>query len=208
MWPCGCGGATTTPKKRCWPSPASWPTIAEATVGEARAVAVNARRTLARRGVARVGADAPGAGRLERTAAAVEQIVAQTRARLAGEIPDGATRVVSLARSRRPPHPQRPSRPTGRVRLQSPGGRQRRRDRRRPRVVIGNPPDAPMLAPAIARIKARFGQAPRAVTADRGYGEAKIDADLEALGVKTRGHSPARQTRRRPAPRCNAAAGS
>ena len=33
---------------------------------------------------------------LEETAAAVEQIAAQTRARLAGEIPDGATRVVSL----------------------------------------------------------------------------------------------------------------
>jgi IS5 family transposase len=52
-------------------------------------------------------------------------------------------------------------------------------------VVKGNPADGPMLAPAIGRIKARFGQAPKAVTADRGYGEAKIDADLEASGVKT-----------------------
>ena len=51
-------------------------------------------------------------------------------------------------------------------------------------VVMGNPPDAPMLVPAIARIKARFGRAPRAVTADRGYGEAAIDAELEDLGVK------------------------
>ena len=41
-----------------------------------------------------------------------------------------------------------------------------------------------MLVPAIARITARFGEAPRAVTADRGYGEAKVDAELEALGVK------------------------
>jgi IS5 family transposase len=51
-------------------------------------------------------------------------------------------------------------------------------------LTQGNPPDAPMLAPAIARIKHRFGRAPRAVTADRGYGEAKVDADLVALGVR------------------------
>lgn len=51
-------------------------------------------------------------------------------------------------------------------------------------VVIGNPPDAPMLVPAIARIKSRFGRAPTAVTADRGYGEAAVDAGLEAIGVR------------------------
>jgi len=51
-------------------------------------------------------------------------------------------------------------------------------------VVKGNPPDAPMLVPAIERIASRFGKAPKAVTADRGYGEAKVDAGLEALGVK------------------------
>jgi IS5 family transposase len=51
-------------------------------------------------------------------------------------------------------------------------------------VYLGNPPDAPMLAPAIERIKQLFGRAPRAATADRGYGEAKIDEALEDLGVK------------------------
>lgn len=51
-------------------------------------------------------------------------------------------------------------------------------------VVVGNPADAPMLVPAIARIVARFGKVPRAVTADRGYGEAAIGAGLEALGVE------------------------
>jgi IS5 family transposase len=51
-------------------------------------------------------------------------------------------------------------------------------------VVKGNPADAPMLVPAIERIAARFGKAPKAVTADRGYGEAKVDAELEALGVE------------------------
>lgn len=48
----------------------------------------------------------------------------------------------------------------------------------------GNSPDAPMLAPAIARIKARFGRAPRAVTGERRYGEAAVDAALTELGVK------------------------
>ena len=38
-------------------------------------------------------------------------------------------------------------------------------------TVEGNPADAPQLAPAIGRIKARSGCA-TAVTADRGYGEA------------------------------------
>ena len=41
-----------------------------------------------------------------------------------------------------------------------------------------------MLVPAIARIAARFGRAPKSVTADRGYGEAAVDAGLESLGVK------------------------
>jgi IS5 family transposase len=40
-------------------------------------------------------------------------------------------------------------------------------------IELGNPPDAPQPAPAIARIKQRTGNAPRAATADRGYGEAK-----------------------------------
>ena len=46
-----------------------------------------------------------------------------------------------------------------------------------------------MLGPAIARITALFSKAPRAVTADRGYGEAKVEAELHELGVKT---SPSR----------------
>ena len=50
-------------------------------------------------------------------------------------------------------------------------------------VVMGNPADAPMLVPAIERIRRRFGRAPRAVTADRGYGEAAVDAGLEAAGA-------------------------
>ena len=52
-------------------------------------------------------------------------------------------------------------------------------------VHQGNPADAPLLAPAIARIKKLCGRAPRTVTADRGYGEAKIDEALGDFGVTT-----------------------
>src|SRR4030095_1117808 len=48
---------------------------------------------------------------------------------------------------------------------------------------VGNPPDAPLLAPAIGRIAARFGHVLRVVTADRGYGEAAVERDLQDLGV-------------------------
>ena len=51
-------------------------------------------------------------------------------------------------------------------------------------VEPGNPPDAAMLAPAIRRIKRRTGRAPRAVTADRGYGEAGVEEDLRDTGVR------------------------
>ena len=49
----------------------------------------------------------------------------------------------------------------------------------------GNPADAPQLAPAITRITNRVGAVPRAVTADRGYGEVRVDHDLRDLGVTT-----------------------
>jgi transposase, IS5 family len=52
-------------------------------------------------------------------------------------------------------------------------------------VEAGNPPDAPQLTPAISRIARRTGRAPRSVTADRSYGEAATDRDLQALGVRT-----------------------
>lgn len=52
-------------------------------------------------------------------------------------------------------------------------------------VHQGNPADAPLLAPAIKRVKDLVGNAPRAVSADRSYGEAKVEDDLAGLGVKT-----------------------
>ena len=50
-------------------------------------------------------------------------------------------------------------------------------------VEIGNPSDAPQLAPAIERTARRAGRPLRAVTADRGYGQASVERDLHELGV-------------------------
>ena len=52
-------------------------------------------------------------------------------------------------------------------------------------IELGNPVDAPQLAPAIERITRRTGHPPRAVTADRGYGDASVERDLHALGVRS-----------------------
>jgi len=37
----------------------------------------------------------------------------------------------------------------------------------------------------VERIRRRAGRAPRAVTADRGYGQPAVERDLHALGVRT-----------------------
>ncbi len=47
----------------------------------------------------------------------------------------------------------------------------------------GIPPDGPRLGPAIERIIAAVGATPDAVTADRCYGLASVDAHLEDLDV-------------------------
>ncbi len=71
-------------------------TIAVRAIADARHVATNARRGLRQCGATASGKAAALIAELERTAAVVEQIAAQTRIRLGGGIPDGATRVVSL----------------------------------------------------------------------------------------------------------------
>ncbi len=52
-------------------------------------------------------------------------------------------------------------------------------------VERGAAPDGPQLASAIERVRRRAGQVPRAVTADRGYGQAAVERDLHAAGVRT-----------------------
>jgi transposase, IS5 family len=52
-------------------------------------------------------------------------------------------------------------------------------------VELGNPADAPQLAPAIKRITRRAGRPPQAVTADRGYGYASVEDERHQLGVRS-----------------------
>jgi hypothetical protein len=52
-------------------------------------------------------------------------------------------------------------------------------------VECGAAPDGPQLAPAIERVRRRAGRVPRAVTAGRGYGQAAVERDLRAAGVRT-----------------------
>jgi IS5 family transposase len=70
--------------------------LAEATIADALAVARNAKRSLGRAGKAAPGKAVALVADIEQTAKLLEQIVAQTRTRLGGEVPDGSRRIVSL----------------------------------------------------------------------------------------------------------------
>jgi len=157
--------------------------LAEQAITDAARVARNARRALAR-------ADTSASGRLGRLVSDLDttiqrttRIVAQARMRLAGQIPDGASRLVSLH--------DPDARPIVKGRIGKPvefGYKAQVADNPDGvvldyQVEVGNPLDAPLLAPAVERIAARAGRVPRAVTADRGYGEATVDQQLHALGV-------------------------
>jgi IS5 family transposase len=158
--------------------------IADAAVKDAHVVATHARRALHRTGGAASGKATALVNELERTIWAVEQIVTQTRTRLAGEVPAGASRVVSLHDT--------DARPIRKGRLGRPvefGYKAQVTDNPQGIVLdhvveLGNPPDAPMLPEAITRVAKLFGKVPRAVTADRGYGEPKVESELESMGVQ------------------------
>jgi IS5 family transposase len=113
------------------------------------------------------------------------RIAAQTRQRLSGTVPDGATRRVSLH--------DPDARPIAKGRLGRPVefGYKAQVVDNDDGVVLdhtverGNPADAPQLAPAVARIIRRTRRRPRTVTADRGYGESRVEDDLLELGVRT-----------------------
>ena len=122
---------------------------------------------------------------LAKLVAATRQIAAQTRQRVSGQIPDGATRRVSLHDG--------DARPIAKGRLGKPvefGHKAQVTDNDDGIVLdhtveVGNPADAPQLAPAVARVKKRTGRAPSTVTADRGYGEKRVEDALHDLGVHT-----------------------
>jgi IS5 family transposase len=118
--------------------------------------------------------------RLERT----KRVVHQTRSRLAGVMPDSASRMVSFH--------DPDARPIRKGRLGKPvefGYKAQVVDNADgvildDTVEIGNPADAPQLAPAITRVTGRAGRALTAVTADRGYGYASVEDELHELGVR------------------------
>jgi IS5 family transposase len=115
---------------------------------------------------------------------ATRRIVDQTRQRLAGTMPDGATRQVSLH--------DPDARPIRKGRLGKPVefGHKAQVCDNEDGIVLdhdvqpGNPADGPRLAPSVERVIKRTGRKPRTVTADRGYGEACIDDDLHGPGVR------------------------
>jgi len=159
--------------------------IAETSIAEALAVARNAKRSLGRAGKSTSGKALALVAEIERTADLLDEIVAQTRTRLSGEVPDGSKRIVSLH--------DPDARPIAKGRLGKPvefGFKCQITDNCDGIVVDlamfkGNPNDELLLVPAIRRLKALFGRAPRAVTADRGYGSAGVEKGLSDVGVRT-----------------------
>jgi len=158
--------------------------IADQSLAEARKVAANARRGLRRAGQGAPGQAAAALSELETLVSRLGQVVAQSRLRLSGEVPDGATRLVSLH--------DPGARPIRKGRIGKPvefGYLAQVVDNEDGVVAgysvhVGNPADGPLLAPAIRRVSAIAGRAPGAVTADRGYGEARADAELRSIGVR------------------------
>jgi IS5 family transposase len=158
--------------------------IASEAVGEARQVAVNVRRKLRQLGTAAPRRLEFVARDLDVTAERVARIARQTRQRLAGQVPDGSSRLVSLHDA--------DARPIRKGRLGKPvefGYKAQVVDNEDGVVLdhavfIGNPPDAPMLVPAVEAVSERAGEVPQAVTADRGYGESAVGDALSELGVQ------------------------
>jgi transposase, IS5 family len=159
--------------------------IAQVAMGEATAVLRNARRALRTAAGRRKGWLAQAINHLDTVIGRTQRVVAQTRSRLSGVMPESASRVVSLHDG--------DARPIRKGRLGKPvefGYKAQVVDNvdgviLDHSVEIGNPPDTAQLAPAIERITRRTRRPPRAVTADRGYGRASVEADLHQLGVGT-----------------------
>jgi transposase, IS5 family len=160
--------------------------LADKAAAEAAAVLRNGRRALPRalsgqmRGRLRRALDEL-AVTIERTT----RIAAQTRIRLAGQTPEGATRLVSLH--------DPDARPIRKGRIDKPVefGYKAQVSDNDDGVILdysvepGAAPDGPQLGPAVKRIHRRTGRMPGAVTADRGYGQPAVERDLHDLGVRT-----------------------
>jgi len=158
--------------------------IARAAARQARAVVRNARRALRQQGQRPRGRDRAAVNRLETMAGRVVKVAEQCAQRLAGDTPEAATRIVSMH------DPDARAIRKGRIGKPVEFGYKAQLVDNDDGIILdhnveaGNPPDAPMLAPAIKRITARTGRTPRAVTADRGYGEHAVEDALHDVGVR------------------------
>jgi transposase, IS5 family len=148
--------------------------LAAAAVAEAmKALRYKARRRRVRRMIADL------AVLVERT----ERVITQARARVNGDQPPGATRLVSLH--------EPDARPIRKGRLGKPvefGYKAQVVDNADGLILdhsvhIGNPSDTELLRPAVERITAQFCTAPSLITADRGYWDSSIETDLATAGV-------------------------
>jgi IS5 family transposase len=160
--------------------------LAENAAVQAAAVPRNGRRAVPKALGGRVrGRLARALGELAVTIERTRRIVAQTRARLAGQLPASATRLVSLH--------DPDARPIRKGRIDRPvefGYKAQVADNADGVILdysieYGAAPGGPQLAPAIERIQARTAHLPRAVTADRGYGQPTVERGLHDLGVRT-----------------------
>ena len=156
---------------------------ARRSVREAHAVIRNARRTLRGLGDQASVRAVAIVQRLEMLAERVAAVADQTIQRVVEHVtPAGATRIVSLH--------DPDARPIRKGRLGRPvefGYKAQVLDNADGIILdwtlqVGNPA-APQLVPAIQRVHELTGRTPRAVTADRGYGEAAIETQLRELGV-------------------------
>ena len=160
--------------------------LAEKTAAQAAAVLRNGRRAVSKALSGRVrGRLRRALGELAVTIERTARVVAQTRSRLAGRLPESATRLVSLH--------DPDARPIRKGRIDRPvefGYKAQVTDNDDGVILdyaveYGAAADGPQLAPAVERIRRRAGRVPRAVTADRGYGQPAVERDLHALGVHT-----------------------
>jgi IS5 family transposase len=160
--------------------------LAEQAAAQAAAVVRNGRRAVPRALSGRVrGQLRRSLDELAVTIGRTATLVAQARTRLAGQTPDGATRLVSLH--------DPDARPIRKGRIDKPvefGYKAQVTDNDDGIILdytveYGAAPDGPQLAPAIERVRRRAGRVPGAVTADRGYGRPAYERDLHDLGVRT-----------------------
>ena len=193
----GCAAAATRPETRCSPSPPSWspspglrskkPRSSPRTPGARCAGPATRPRGEPRR----------WSTDLEETIRVLEQVIAQTHSPPPGSMPDGSNPGRLAARHRCPARSQGAARSSRRVRLQGPGPRQHRRDRARPRGHGRQPARRPTARSGHRAPVKRSWAGPSAVTADRGYGEARVDRELtaSACGVGHPSKGPCRGER-------------